>query len=104
MSRKEPRNPFYLLLLVTGFLFAVTAIAYTVVPWLEHQANIAGNPPPPSPFRDAIRNNGATWLLIELFVLVVLGLMSMGLDRLRSLKEERQRAKMPSDVDQPPPT
>lgn len=99
MPRAAPRNPFYLLLLICGFLFAVTALAYAVVPWLEHQAIVAGNPPPPSPFRDALRTNGWKWLLLELIALVIFGLLSMAIDRLRSLKQERDEHKMPSPGD-----
>jgi hypothetical protein len=86
----EPRNPFYLLLLLASFLFVVTALAYAVVPTLEEKARDAGEFPPPSAFRDALRESGWMWLLAEVAVMVVLGLLSMGLDRLRSLKKERQ--------------
>jgi hypothetical protein len=85
----EPRNPLYLLLLITGVLFAVTAIAYTVIPVIEEKALQAGEAPPPSPWRDALRNDGWRWLLWELAALIVLGLLSMGLDRYRRMQRER---------------
>src|SRR3974377_1267197 len=85
----EPRNPFYLLLLLVSLAFVVTALAYAIVPTLEQRAADAGQPPPPSPLRDALRADGWKWLLIELAALVLLSLLSMGLDRLRSLKKER---------------
>jgi len=88
----EPRNPFYLLLLLASFLFVVTALAYAVVPTLEEKAKEAGQFPPPSPLRDALREDGWKWLLVEVAVMVVLGLASMGLDRLRRLKKEREEA------------
>src|SRR3954452_8718568 len=90
----EPRNPFYLLLLVASFFFVVTALAYAVVPVLEEKAKEAGEFPPPSPFRDALRTEGWKWLLVEVAIMVVLGLTSMGLDRLRRLQKERQEAKI----------
>ena len=34
----EPRNPFYLLLLIVGVLFVATALGYGVVPLLEEHA------------------------------------------------------------------
>ncbi len=91
----EPRNPFYLLLLLVSVLFVVTALAYGVVPVLEERAAQAGNPPPPSAFRDALRADGWKWLLIEVAVMIVLGLLSMGLDRLRSLQKAPAAGTMP---------
>lgn len=79
----EPRNPFYILLIVAGFMFVLTALAYAVVPVLEQKAREAGNPPPPSPIRDGLREDGWLWLLIEGGVIIVLSLLSMGLDRWR---------------------
>ena len=90
----EPRNPFYLLLLVASFLFVLTALAYAVVPTLEEKATAAGEPPPPSEVRDALRNDGWRWLLVEVAAMVVFGLASMGLDRLRRLKKERAEARI----------
>jgi hypothetical protein len=97
MPEREPRNPFYFLLLVAGVLFAVTAIAYAVLPVLEEKATAAGQPPPPSPFRDALREDGWLWLLIELTAVALFGFLSMVLDRLRSLKMQRAAATMPAE-------
>lgn len=98
MSQSEPRNPFYFFLLLASFLFVLTALAITFVPILEQKATQAGNPPPPSPFRDALRTDGLQWILYELAAIVVLGLLSMGLDRLRSLQKESDEGTMlPSD-------
>jgi hypothetical protein len=83
----EPRNPFYLLLLIVGMLFVVTALAYAIIPVLEQKATDKGVPPPPSELRDALRRDGGTWLLCELAVLMVLGIASMVLDRLRTLQK-----------------
>ena len=94
MTSPEPRNPLYLLLLVAGVIFVVTALAYAVVPVLEQKAADAGQPPPPSAFRDALRADGWKWLLAELAVLAVLAIASMVWDRLRSLQKERAEAKI----------
>jgi hypothetical protein len=99
----EPRNPFYLLLLVASFLFVVTALGYAVVPVLEEKAKDAGEFPPPSPFREALRQDGWKWLLAEVAAMVVLGIMSMGLDRLRRLKNERELAKITQANNPAPP-
>ncbi len=99
MSQSEPRNPFYFLLLLASLLFVVTALAYVFIPILEQQATQAGTPPPPSPLRDALRADGWLWLLYEVGAMVLFGLLSMGLDRLRSLQKERsERTIPPSDA------
>jgi hypothetical protein len=89
-SSAEPRNPFYLLLLIISLFFVLTALAYAVVPVLEQKAREAGQEPPPSPFRDSLREDGWKWLLIEVAAMVVLGLLSMGLDRWRRYQQERK--------------
>jgi len=94
-SKPEPRNPFYILLVVVSLLFVVTALAYAVVPTLEQKAAEAGQTPPPSPFRDALRSDGWLWLLYEGAGIVVLALLSMGLDRLRRWKNPPAPAIMP---------
>jgi hypothetical protein len=88
---REPRNPFYLLLLLASLVFVATALAYGIVPVLEQKAREAGQAPPPSPFRAGLHADGPIWLLIELAVMMVFGFLSMGLDRLRSLKKERNQ-------------
>jgi hypothetical protein len=100
----EPRNPFYFLLLVVGMVFIATVLAYAVIPVLEEKARDAGTNPPPSPFRETLRENGWKWVLAELALLVVLGLASMGLDRYRRWQQE---SLTPTDnsgtVSKPPP-
>lgn len=89
MTTTEPRNPLYLLLLLASLLFVVTALAYAVVPVLEQKAADAGEPPPPSAFRDALRKDGWRWLLYEVGAVVVLSIASMTVDRLRTLQKQR---------------
>lgn len=85
----EPHNPFYLLLLVASLVFVLTALAYAVVPVLEERAIAAGQPPPPSPFREALREDGWLWLLYEVAAIAVLSFLSMALDRWRSLRQQK---------------
>jgi hypothetical protein len=103
VSPREPRNPFYFLLLLTSLLFVVTALAYAVVPVLEEKARDAGQAPPPDPWRDSLRRDGWLWLLCEVAAMVVFGLLSMLLDRLRRLQKERAESTMgpPSKPDVP---
>jgi hypothetical protein len=89
MGAREPRNPFYLLLLIVGMVFVLTVLTYALVPVLEQKALDAGTVPPPSPFRDALRRDGWKWVLGEVALLVVVGLLSMGLDRCRRWQRER---------------
>lgn len=85
----EPRNPFYILLLLISLAFVMTALAYAVVPVLEQKAREAGEEPPPSPFRDSLRESGWKWLLYQVAGMIVAGLASMGLDRWRRHQQER---------------
>src|SRR3954465_10252014 len=93
-AHSEPRNPFYLLLLLASLLFVVTALAYAVVPTLEQKAADAGQPAPPSPLREALRADGWRWLLWEVAVMIVLGVACMAWDRLRTLQKERSGGKI----------
>jgi hypothetical protein len=95
MIDREPRNPLYLLLLLASLLFVVTALAYAVVPVLEQKAREAGEPPPPSGFRDALRKDGWRWLLYEVGAVVILSVASMTVDRLRTLKKQRGDVTIP---------
>ena len=99
-QHSEPHNPFYILLLLASLLFVVTALAVAVVPVLEKKAAEAGSPPPPSEFRDFLRSDGWLLLLYQAGAMVVLGLASMGLDRLRRLQKERATGTIPPS-DQP---
>ena len=103
MSPPEPRNPFYFLLLLASFFFVVTALAYAVVPTIEQKAIRAGEIPPPSPWRDALRQDGWKWLLYELGAMIFFGLASMGLDRLRRLQKERASATIIKNQNPPHP-
>ncbi len=89
MSQTEPRNPFYILLLISSLVFVATALAYGVVPILVENGRQTGQAPVPLPFSDALRANGWKWLLGELGAMILFAVLSMGLDRLRSLKKQR---------------
>jgi hypothetical protein len=101
MSQSEPRNPFYMLLLVASFLFVATALAYGVIPVMEQKHADAGQPMPPSTFRDALRTDGWKWLFYELAVMAWFALLSMGLDRARSLKKARMERTIPPSQQTP---
>ncbi len=95
--KPEPRNPFYILLILVSLGFVMTALAYAVVPILEQKATEALSPPPLSPFRDSLRSDGWLWLIYEGAAILILGLLSMGYDRLlRALKKPPASETIPS--------
>jgi hypothetical protein len=100
---KEPRNPLYLLLLLAGMVFVLTALAVALVPVLEQKAIDAGNPPPPSEFRDALRVEGWKWLIGEVAVVIALAIASMAWDSRRSLQNVPGQATIPADPSTPAP-
>src|SRR5262245_28044278 len=102
MSQTEPRNPFYFLLLVAGVLFVVNALAVAVVPVLKGKAIEAGAEVPREGFHRVIQEQGVWWLLYEVAAMIVFGLLSMGLDRLRRVKKERAAATTQQASDQSP--
>jgi hypothetical protein len=104
MTKPEPRNPWYFLLLLASLLFVITALAYALIPVLEQKAREAGEIPPPSPFRDALRREGWVWLLWEVGAVIVCGLASMIHDhvRLRRLQKPSPEGTMPSSTSTPP--
>jgi hypothetical protein len=102
MTPTEPRNPLYLLLLLASLLFVVTALAYAIVPVVEQKAAAAGEPPPPSELRDALRQHGGRWLLYEVGAVIVLGVASMVVDRLRTLQKQRTEVTIPPANEEKP--
>src|SRR5205814_1761339 len=96
MSEREPRNPFYFLLLLASLIFVANALAVGVVPVLEQKAAEAGQAPLPSPLRDVLRGwDALTWLFYELAAMMLFAFLSMALDRRRSLRKECEQARMP---------
>ena len=94
-EQREPRNPFYFLLMLVCLVFVATCLAYVVVPWLEDKAAEAGQEPPPSAWRESLRHDGGTWLLGEVALIAFFAICGMGLDRVRSLRKERQTGTIP---------
>jgi hypothetical protein len=101
-QNSEPRNPLYLLLLIVSLIFVITALAYLFIPMIEDKARAAGEIPPPSTFRTALRNEGWRWLLYELAAMIILGVASMGLDRWRRWQSEHRSAATPEQSEAAP--
>jgi hypothetical protein len=103
MATKEPRNPFYFLLLAVSALFVATALAYGIFPVLDENAFSVGQKTPPSAFRRAIRTQGPLWLIYELSAMTVAVILSLGLDWLRSSKDQASAPDVSSTEEPPPP-
>lgn len=97
------RNPLHALLLAVGVVFVMTALAYAFIPALEQKALERGQPPPPSPFRDALRADGWKWLLYQVAALIVLGVASMVYDHRRSLQKDKAEGTIPDERPPGPP-
>jgi heme/copper-type cytochrome/quinol oxidase subunit 2 len=94
-DKPEPRNPFYILLLLVGLLFVITLLAVVMVPLLMDKAQAAGADVPKEGFHQIIKRDGVWWVVAEVIVLIVLSLASMVLDRLRTLQKERAARTIP---------
>lgn len=88
-------NPFYILLIIVSFAFVITALAYAIIPVLEQKASEAGQQPPPAAWRDALRSDGWVWLLGLGSAVCLLGVLSMGYDRLLRAIDSAQRSEPP---------
>lgn len=106
MSSPEPRNPFYVLLLLASVLFVVTALGVALVPMLMEKAEQAGGEVPAEGFHQTLKRDGIWWLVYQVAAIAVLAVLSMALDRLRSLKKERASGTIPptqGDASSPSP-
>ena len=91
---KEPVNPFYVLLVIVGASFAITASAYGMM------AYRAVTPGPASTISSSghqmmafLDQYGMQIMLVELVLLAVFSFAAMGIDRYWSLKQENSRKK-----------
>ena len=80
--RMRNRNPFYVLLIVVGIVFAITACAYAIMAIGEVRASARiEDPQPPHPLLQWVRENGDMALLVELGALALLTCAAIGTDR-----------------------
>ena len=68
------------------------------------KARDAGATTPPSAWRESLTKDGWLWLLYEVGFMILFGLLSMGLDRLRRLQKERAEVTIPqaNETSRPP--
>jgi len=99
---REPVNPFYILLVLLGIVFLVTACAYGVMayraisPALARQADV-------HPLTEFLDEHGMVLLGVELVLLALASFAAMGLDRWRDLRkpDDTPRRTAPSANSQP---
>ncbi len=86
---KEPTNPFYVLVVILGVVFLITACGYGTMTYRA----IAPNAPrdgAPHPWMDFLDRNGMQLLGGELAALAAVTFGAMWLDRYRSLADQRR--------------
>lgn len=112
-THKDPPNPFYVVVLLTGVAFVVTALAYVasivqldpsrvaggrrattaiVQPPAEAAPPGAAAPPPVSPLMRVIHQRGERLLLWQAAVLGVAAALAFALDRWRAARQVRIRS------------
>jgi hypothetical protein len=93
MARHEEFNPFYCLVLLTGVLFVLTALAYVVSMIVSPGAisPVAPGTPAASPLAQWLNQHGGRTLLWEAGALAVAAVLAMGLDRWRSWHASRAK-------------
>lgn len=76
---RQLRNPFYVLLMVTGVIFTITMCAYMVMTLqLGHQGG--RNEPAQGSLVDILQNHGLTMIIVEIVVLAVCTVAAIATD------------------------
>jgi hypothetical protein len=93
MANRKRRNPFYVLLVLVGIVFVVTACAYGVMMFqvANPAPTPAGTPPAPlsHPMFQWMRIHGNAALLWELAVLAAFTVAAIATDRLWDPRDQR---------------
>lgn len=102
-KKKEPTNPFYVLVVVLGTAFVLTACAYGT---MTYRAVRASRPQPgdavaqaaENPLMKLMNERGLEIMVGQLVLLGVATFGAMWLDQVRSNREARSRAAEPVDT------
>ncbi len=89
-KKKEPINPFYLLVLVVGVAFLITACSYGAMSYRAIAPRV-GPAVGPHPLMTFLDRHGMQFMAVELVALGGATFGAMWLDRFRSLRDERRR-------------
>ena len=82
--RKEPINPFYIILVVVGVVFVVTACAFTLLLLAQNRTTTSGAFSGSSPLMEFLREHGMMLMAAEIVVLGLASAGAMWLDSRRS--------------------
>ncbi len=86
---REPVNPFYVLLVLLGIVFLVTACAYGVMAYRALSPEVARQAKP-HPLTEFLDDHGVELLGGELALLAAASFAAMGLDRWRDLRRPKE--------------
>ena len=89
-KRKEPLNPFYVILVIIGVAFVVTACAFTLLLLQQNRTTAAGEFFTSNPLMRLVRDRGMTIMAMEVALLGIASLGAMWLDSHRSRHEVAQ--------------
>ena len=89
-DRKPPLNPFYLLCVLLGIAFTVTAFAYGIVMLrMNNRMSSANDAGQVHPLLDLLDRRGMTILSVEVALLAVVSLAAIVLDHYRGKRERK---------------
>jgi uncharacterized protein YggT (Ycf19 family) len=83
---KEPTNPFYIVLVIVGVIFIVTASAFTLLLIQQNRTTASALLDPSSPLLVFVRRQGMSLMGLEVAVLGVASVCAMWLDSHRDRK------------------
>ena len=86
MRQKKGINPFYMLLLLAGCAFAITACAYGVMTVRQLHRSRAAELPTVDPFSETLDQLGPTVMVVELLLLAVGTIGAIALDQYKTTK------------------
>ncbi|MBC8354784.1 MAG: hypothetical protein H8E66_22620 [Planctomycetes bacterium] len=97
-SQPKPTNPFYIVLLIAGVLFVVTACSYFVMTIKGRDASFGGREDPSSKrFVEIVDRYGFAALMIELGVLAGATIAAMATDEYWTRRAEFEARHQPND-------
>ena len=86
---REPVNPFYVLLVLLGIVFLVTACAYGVMAY-RALSPVVARQAQPHPLTEFLDDHGVELMGGEIALLAAASFAAMGLDRWRDLRRIKQ--------------
>lgn len=94
-KRSQPANPFYVLVVLVGILFTLTACSYGVMAFRRMQASAADQPE--SGLLVLLEERGMQIMAVEVALLAVVSIAAMGSDRYWTARSKTPAAKTKPD-------